>query len=404
MLTNRRLLFGVAVALANVIISFTPGTCSDPGSRVEVLRTPDGGIQPQAAIDTKGIVHLVYFKGNPGRGDLFYVRSSDDGKTFSPPLRVNSQGGSAIALGTIRGAQIAIGRNGRVHVAWNGSNIALPKGPLSPEMPSKSPSIGTPMLYARLNDSGTAFEPQRNLMTRTSGLDGGGSVAADSQGHVYVAWHAVTSGSIAGEDDRQVWVARSLNDGKSFAPETVASREPTGACGCCGLRIFAASNGNVYLLFRSATNLTHRDIHLLVSQDGGRSFQSSVIDRWEINACPMTSMSLTEGAGRVLAAWQTQEEVYYASIGPDQLQASPPVPAPGKGSNRKYAFAAANTRGRTILVWNENSSWGKGGSLAWQIFDRSGQPEGERGSAPNVPTWSFGSAFVRRDGSFGIVY
>jgi hypothetical protein len=38
------------------------------------------------------------------------------------------------------------------------------------------------MLYSRSNDSGTAFEPERNLMTRTFGLDGGGIIAADSTG------------------------------------------------------------------------------------------------------------------------------------------------------------------------------------------------------------------------------
>lgn len=403
-MTKSRLLDRVAVVLVGVIVISSPGISADLNRRVEVLRTPDGGIQPQAAVDTKGTLHLIYFKGDPGRGDIFYVHSSDDGKTFSRPLRVNSQIGSAIALGTIRGAQIAIGKNGRVHVAWNGNEIALPRGPLDPELPSKIPYNGTPMLYARLNDSGAAFEPQRNLMTRTFGLDGGGSVAADSRGHVYVAWHGKTYGARAGEAGRQVWVARSTDDGKTFAPETPANSEPTGACGCCGLRIFAASNGNVYLLFRSATKSTHRDVYLLVSKNTGRSFEGGIIDRWEINACPMTSMSLTEGAGRVLAAWQTQEEVYYASIGPDRINASPPVPAPGKGRNRKYAFAAANPHGETILVWTENTSWGNGGSLAWQVFDGTGQPEGERGSAPNVPTWSFGSAFVRRDGAFGIVY
>lgn len=42
--------------------------------------------------------------------------------------------------------------------------------------------VGEPMLYSRSNDSGTAFEPERNLMTRTFGLDGGGIIAADSTG------------------------------------------------------------------------------------------------------------------------------------------------------------------------------------------------------------------------------
>jgi len=112
-------------------------------------------------------------------GDIFYVRREAGEATFTEPVRVNSHPGSAIAMGTIRGAQLAIGQNGRVHVAWNGSNKA-PKGP-----------GGNPMLYARLNDAGIAFEPQRNLITWAGGLDGGGTLAADAKGRVYVFWHAM---------------------------------------------------------------------------------------------------------------------------------------------------------------------------------------------------------------------
>jgi hypothetical protein len=105
---------------------------------VTTIRTPNGGIQPQA-VERDGVLHLIYFSGAPEKGELFYVRSRDFGATFSRPLPVNSPG-SAIAVGNIRGAQIAVGRNGRVHVAWNGT----------------APTGHMPMLYARLNDQGTA--------------------------------------------------------------------------------------------------------------------------------------------------------------------------------------------------------------------------------------------------------
>src|SRR5262245_44919829 len=91
---------------------------------VELVRVPHGGIQPEAALDVTGTLHLLYFAGEPRAGDLFYVRSTDYGKTFSTPVRVNSQQGSAIATGTIRGGQLAIGRGDRVHVVWNGSDEA----------------------------------------------------------------------------------------------------------------------------------------------------------------------------------------------------------------------------------------------------------------------------------------
>jgi hypothetical protein len=143
---------------------------------------------------------------------------------------------------------------------------------------------------------------------------------------------------------------------------------------------------------------------MLVSRNEGRSFQESLIDKWEINACPMTSSDLTEVAGRVLAAWQTREEVYYATMALGEPRMSLPVSAPGEGKNRKYAFVTANARGDTILVWTEDTSWGKGGTLAWQVYDKNGRPTGKTGTAPNVPAWSFGSAFVRRGGDFAVLY
>ena len=40
-----------------------------------MIATPNGGIQPQAVVDDAGVVHLIYFNGDPAGGDLFYVRS-----------------------------------------------------------------------------------------------------------------------------------------------------------------------------------------------------------------------------------------------------------------------------------------------------------------------------------------
>src|SRR5439155_22779051 len=41
--------------------------------KVNVVETPNGGIQPQALIDKAGTLHLIHFKGDPAAGDLFYV-------------------------------------------------------------------------------------------------------------------------------------------------------------------------------------------------------------------------------------------------------------------------------------------------------------------------------------------
>jgi hypothetical protein len=139
------------------------------------------------------------------------------------------------------------------------------------------------MLYARLNDARTAFEDQRDLMQQTDVLDGGGTVAADDVGNVYVAWHGNVKGKPnETEGTRKVWIVRSTDEGKSFSKEAPANTQPTGACACCSTKAFVDSKGNLNLLYRSATAKVNRDIYLLSSKDKGTSFQSAIVHKWKV--------------------------------------------------------------------------------------------------------------------------
>jgi hypothetical protein len=374
------------------IVAALPTFAAPDSNLVTQLRTPNGGIQPQAALDSKGVLHLVYYKGDPAAGDLFYVRRQPSGGGFSDPLRVNRQPGSAIAVGTIRGAQIAIGKNGRVHVVWNGSSRA-----------SGGAHAGAPLLYTRLNDAGAAFEPERDLISYAAGLDGGSSVAADQEGNVYATWHARTADSPEGEEGRAVFVARSADEGKTFAREEPALSAAAGVCACCGMRAFADSKGAVYMLFRGAAAITNRDEVLLISRDQGKHFQPLQSHRWISATCPMSSAALTQGAGPVVASWETAGQVYFSTVSPDTGVVSPPCAPPGTGE-RKHPVAVQSKRGEILLVWAEGTGWEKGGTLAWQVFDAQRQPTTERGKIPGIPVWSLATAVAQPNGAFLIVY
>ncbi len=361
------------------------------GQLVTLLKTPNDGIQPQAKMDDKGTLHLIYFTGTAKAGDIFYVRSTDGGQNFSPPLRVNSQPNSAIATGTIRGAQLAIGKDHRVHVAWNGSEVAQPQGP-----------EGTPMLYTRLNDAATAFEPQRNLITWAGGLDGGGTLAADDKGDVYVAWHAAPAGK--DETERAVYLARSTDDGRTFERERKINVQPTGACGCCQMRAFVDGKGALYVLYRAAGNSVNRDSMLLVSTDKGTKFQSALLDKWYLNACPMSSYSMTQSPKAILAAWETKEQVYMSAIPTATTQKLALIAAPGAAKARKHPVVLANRDGKVLFAWTEGTGWNQGGSLAWQVYDADGRPTDQKGRAEGVPAWGLLSAIARPDGGFTILY
>ncbi len=374
--------FAAAALVSALVTGYRPLHARSP--IVTVRRVPQGGLQPQLATTAEGTIHLVYFLGEPRRGDLFYARSHDGGSTFSQPVRVNTTPGSAIATGTIRGAQIAVGSGGRVHVAWNASD-------------------GTAMFYTRANEAGRAFEAQRNLIRRTGGVDGGGGLAIDGAGNVYVAWHASEKGATPGEAGRRVWVARSDDDGRTFGIERPAWDEPTGACGCCGMGLFADRRGNVYVVYRSAREMVHRDVYLLASVDGGGRYRGRLLSPWETSSCPMSSMAFAEGPSGVIAAWEKAGDVRFARVadGPSTPSAISP---PGEPRNCKHPRLAVNSAGQVLLVWTEGTGWARGGSLAWRVFGPDGRALDEGGGRADLPTWSFGAAAAQADGSFTVFY
>lgn len=386
---------GMRLPLIIVLVVMLCSAVAEAAS-ITVRRTPDGGIQPQAAVDARGTVHLIYFKGEPDGGDVFYVRQKAEGTEFSRPIKVNTQSGSVTALGTIRGAQLAVGKNGRVHVVWDG----MGKGGRHVLISGKDEA---PLLYTRLTDDGTVFEPERNIITYAAGLDGGSSVAADSRGNVYVVWQAPKPGNTNGEAGRAVYVARSNTEGTTFEREKVALSRPTGACPCCGLRAFADRTAAVYVLFRAATEGVNRDETLLISARPGAEFKIASVHNWKANICPMSSAALTGSKNGVLAAWETGSQVYFAKIDPKTMQVSEPISPAGK-ANRKHPVAIANDRGETLLAWTENTSWGKGGAVVWQLFDSDAKASSEQKRADGLAAWSLPTAFAAANGDFVIIY
>jgi hypothetical protein len=380
------------IVAAAVSVASRPSLSSQT-VKVQAIKTPNGGIQPQAAIDDQGTVHLLYFKGDPAAGDIYYVRQTAGSKTFSVPVRVNSQPGSAIAVGTIRGGQISLGKGNRVHVAWNGSGKALPK----------RPNNGSPMLYTRMNDAGTAFEPQRNLMRRTYDLDGGGTVTADRQGNVYIAWHG--HDQPGDESYRRLWLAKSSDGGKTFAAEVPAFSQPTGACGCCNSRAFTDHENRLYVFYRAATAGVNRDMYLLASRDHGSRFQGANVQKWKLNACPMSSESFAEGPNGVFGAWETNGQVYFGKVDSRTMAIPSPIGAPGSRRDRKHPTLAVNRKGEVLLAWTEGTGWERGGDLAWQVFDKTGKPTSDKGRIANaIPVWGLPSAVASPDGGFRVYY
>lgn len=386
----------MVIPLCMILLLLTACERSETLPEISLLRLPGEGIQPMVQVDSSQTVHLLYFSGDPSGGDLFYSRRKLADDVFTDPIRVNSQQGSAIAIGTVRGARMDLDEEGRVHVAWMGSSTAEPRGP----------DGAIPMLYTRLDTSGGRFQEQRNVITEATGLDGGGTVAAGPDGAVYVIWHA--DPEKLGEDHRRVWAAKSLDGGETFSRERPLSTKETGVCGCCGLEAEVSSSGKLQVLYRGAKDVRHRDMFLLTGSTrpmNEKGFTARLLEKWEIGACPMSTSSITSYPEKTLMAWETDGRISWAEMNErEEWSQSAVRHAPGTGENRKHpAIAASGVNGTTLLAWTEGTGWQKGGALHWQLYEADGTLSQQAGQEDGVPIWGR-PAIVAQNGNYTILY
>jgi hypothetical protein len=226
-------------------------------------------------------------------------------------------------------------------------------------------------------------------------LDGGATIAADGQGHVYALWHAMPKQASPapgkGELARTVYVASSDDDGQTFTKEAPRS-EAVGLCGCCSMRAITLASGELVALYRSADG-SSRGMQLLRSSDHGVSFKASELQPWPINACPMSSSFLKPTARGLLAAWETDTSIWLANLSDASIK---PRKISTQGS--KHPSLAENEHGETLVAWARGTGWQRGGTLAWCVVDAAGKVMAESAADPDkdanaaVPVWSFPAA------------
>ncbi len=352
-------------------------------AQVQVESLPELGIQPQVVVTAAGVVHLVYLLGDPKACDIRHTTRQAAGGAWSAPITVNSEPHSAIAAGTIRGAQIALGKDGSVQAIWNGNTGG-----------KKEMMMRAPLLHARLQPGAQAFSPQQNLMGDTTALDGGASIAANNQGHVAIVWHAASAGE-KGESTRLVYARYSTDDGRTFSTPTPLNTEQPGVCACCSLRAHLATDDTLTVIYRGAPEPTARGMILLTNKSGRTTLTK--LDDWRIAMCPMSSASLLPSKQALRGAWENDGQIITGLM-------SDPAGATQKvgPKNAKHPALAQNAKGQTVIASIIGSGWSKAGTLHWDLLDPQGRVT-DSGDGEKLPVWSYAAVYVRPDGSFVIL-
>jgi hypothetical protein len=367
--------------------------CGVTASAVEVstVKLPAIAHRPQVAVDARGTVHLV-FGHREKRGDLLYVRYDEAKKEFSRPIRINSTPGCAAAF------NMAVGRNGRVHV------LIRPNAQYSKDRLGRPPKFNDLryLLYCRLSDDGTVFEKERDLSGATFGFEGVGAILADGKGTVQVYWHGLSRPGR--EPTRRLFVVRSEDEGQTFTRPEPIRNKVTGACACCSMQGIVGADGKLYLAYRNALPGGNKDSYLLMSGDQGKTFAALRLEPWPDAGCPGSTYSLNSTRAGVFVAWDTLGKVSFARVD----ESVKPITAPTGGKKSRSPVVVGNARGQILFAWSEAKNLGQfrdGADLAWRLYDKDGKPlTGKQVLPASIARWSFPAVYAKSNGDFVIFH
>src|SRR5947207_13199232 len=146
-------------------ITVVAGHASERANRMNVIRVPGDAKVVKAQLGADGTIHLLFDAEDGPR----YVRSTDAGVTFSAPVTIVDTASQKPGL-KFQGEDLAVGKEGRVHVAMSNNAWKL-----------KLPEEEWGFYYASLAPGAKAFSQLRNLNRKPSE---GFSLTADERGNV----------------------------------------------------------------------------------------------------------------------------------------------------------------------------------------------------------------------------
>jgi hypothetical protein len=242
------------------------------------------------------------------RGDataLKTARSRDGGRTFDPPITLQSQG----APGNRGWPSLALDNHGTAHVLWLDHRALATSG-----------------------SGGMSHADHKTSAPRDA-------VQLAGQSALYYA----AAGDHASPHEREV---------------------TKGVCYCCKTALAAGADGALFAAWRHVYPGNLRDIAFSVSRDAGRSFASPERvseDKWALDGCPDDGPSLAVDArGVVHLVWPTviggtvpEGALFYASSR-DGRAFTTRMRIPTLGSPRpSHPQVALDASGRIIVAWDE---------------------------------------------------
>lgn len=246
------------------------------------------GSQPEISVDQKGIIHIVYGTKAGRERDLYYLSSSDGGKSYSKPLLLGSF--SQMGLGMGRGPQITTTMEYTVVTVGDhhGDLFAM-------RLSAENNQWSSPV---KINDADTTAKEALSGLSAGKGND------------VYTVWLDSRLGN------NNLYGALSKDGGLTWGKnQLIYQGEQNGICDCCKPSVAISRNGDLHVMFRNKVSGA-RNMYLTSSKDYGGHFdkpQKIGTGDFMIDGCPMDGGDLSADAtGKVTTVFRRQMEIYVA--------------------------------------------------------------------------------------------
>ena len=265
----------------------TPFLRYAPDSRLFAVWTEDHDTPWPQGKQSDGHQRMAGDRALSPMRNAFLASSSDGGKSWSSPRRVNDA--VEAIQGEENGPKIAFGNNNKVYVVWS-----IPGG--------KGDKTRANIRFS-MDDGKGGFTPARTVNeTRDAARFPIIEFAPD--GNLLLAW---IDRRIDNPKPRQLYLMRIDQDGKDVKKNYSVGE---GLCECCKLGFAFADGGKtVYLVDREVDGNKIRNHVLRKSTDGAATFGAPVEisnDGWQVPSCPHSGPSIgRDSRGWLHVTWFT---------------------------------------------------------------------------------------------------
>jgi hypothetical protein len=309
-----------------------------------------GGV-PRLTTDITGNPVISWIEKDGDKGTAFYFATwQDDRQAFSPKIQVKAPANLSVhAEGMPKLAQKA-----------DGTLIAIFEVP----RPTDQSRFAGDLLYTMSTDRGQTWtDPKPIHQDATPGKSHSfADIARLPNGEIGAVW---LDEKLANQDGRPVVFAQTTK-GVGFGSAVLVDEN---ACQCCRTNLFVDKQQRIHLTYRDLLpsiktgGPASRDISMVVSSDGGRTFSKPQIvyaDNWQVNACPHAGPVVAQVGNTILTTWFSGKEnaagLRLARLGSDKLVSS-------VLSNRAKHPQVTAADERLVWVWDEAVAKDNSGEL-----------------------------------------